>query len=84
MVVLGHYADHRCCISAPSIALIMACTAFSERAVRAALRSLEADRLIERCVRTGYLGETLPAAYYLTFAEPMPRVIPLAGQEHRT
>lgn len=77
MVVLGNYAnqDHECW---PSIATIVADTAFSERAVRGALRGLEAEGVIVRRERTDDTGASLPAAYYLAFvADPPPRVVPL-------
>lgn len=82
MVVLGNYADpdHE---SAPPIPAIMACTAFCERTVRTALRSLEADGMIVRRERVGDNGATLPAAYFLAFVvNPPPRVVPLPAREH--
>lgn len=83
MVVLGHHADQSL-VAAPSIATIMACTAFSERAVQGALRTLEAEGRIVRRPRTGYHGETLPAVYYLAFAAArVPEVIRFAARDHR-
>lgn len=83
MVVLGHHADSRL-VAAPSISTIMACTAFSERTVRSALRALEAEGLVVRRSRTGYQGETLAAVYYLAFAAPrQPQVIRVACWERR-
>ncbi len=66
MVVLGNYAnqDHECW---PSIATIMGCTAFSERTVRSALRSLEASGLIVRRDRTNARGQTTSSSYFLAF-----------------
>jgi hypothetical protein len=82
MVVLGYHADEDC-LAAPSNATIQAYTAFCERAVRGALRALEAERLIVRRARIGEHGETLPTVYYLAFMEPRPTVQFPAHWEHR-
>jgi len=66
MNVLANYAnqDHECW---PSIPTMMRATAFSERAIRLALRALEASGLIVRRVRVNSLGQTTSSAYFLAF-----------------
>lgn len=74
MVVLGNYADqdHEC---SPSMAAIMACTAFPQRTVAAALEALEERGLIERRHRFDSTGQAIAPVYFLAFVAEHPNTI---------